>query len=94
MQDKVAFIFNNLSLMNMQQKSDDLIETLQSEGQELNTFSSWLAQYLVLKRASIEPNFHTLYASFLEVSLVYLSFVLWKDFNLINVMNYIDVFRA
>lgn len=68
MQDKVAFIFNNLSLMNMQQKSDDLIEVLQSEGQELNTFSSWLAQYLVLKRASIEPNFHTLYASFLEVS--------------------------
>lgn len=53
--------------MNMQQKSDDLIETLGSEGQEFNTFSCWLAQYLVLKRASIEPNFHSLYASFLEV---------------------------
>ena len=66
-QDKVAFIFNNLSLSNIQQKSDDLIETLESEGQDLNTFSCWLAQYLVLKRASIEPNFHTLYASFLEV---------------------------
>ena len=26
----------------------------------------WLAQYLVMKRASIEPNFHTLYANFLE----------------------------
>jgi hypothetical protein len=30
-----------------------------------------LAQYLVLKRASIEPNFHTLYASFLEVSFIF-----------------------
>merc|ERR1719402_1156084 len=27
----------------------------------------WLSQYLVMKRASIEPNFHTLYSSFLEV---------------------------
>ena len=54
--------------MNIQQKSDDLVETLESEGQDLTAFSSWLAQYLVLKRASIEPNFHTLYASFLEVS--------------------------
>lgn len=26
----------------------------------------WVAQYLVMKRASIEPNFHTLYANFVE----------------------------
>ena len=30
-------------------------------------FTPWLAQYLVMKRASIEPNFHTLYSNFLEV---------------------------
>ena len=26
----------------------------------------WVAQYLVMKRASIEPNFHTLYISFMD----------------------------
>ncbi len=26
----------------------------------------WVAQYLVMKRASIEPNFHTLYAQFID----------------------------
>lgn len=26
----------------------------------------WFAQYMVMKRASIEPNFHTLYANFLD----------------------------
>lgn len=56
----MAFIFNNLSLMNMNQKSSDLKEVL---GEDYN---GWLAQYLVMKRASIEPNFHTLYSSFLE----------------------------
>lgn len=27
----------------------------------------WMAQYLVMKRASIELNFHTLYSNFLDV---------------------------
>lgn len=26
----------------------------------------WVAQYLVMKRASIEPNFHSLYAGFIN----------------------------
>ena len=26
----------------------------------------WVGQYLVMKRASIEPNFHTLYAGFVN----------------------------
>ena len=29
-------------------------------------YYDWVAQYLVMKRASIEPNFHTLYMSFLD----------------------------
>ncbi len=28
---------------------------------------NWVAQYLVMKRASIEPNFHSLYIGFLDV---------------------------
>ena len=46
----------------MAQKRDDLTETLGDIGE----YVAWLAQYLVMKRASIEPNFHSLYASFLE----------------------------
>ncbi len=29
-------------------------------------FWPWVAQYLVMKRASIEPNFHHLYSNFLD----------------------------
>jgi len=62
LQDKVSFIFNNLSLINMEQKKTDLSDALGEE----HGYTAWLAQYLVMKRASIEPNFHTLYSSFLE----------------------------
>ena len=48
--------------MNMTQKKDDLVETLGDQ----DDYVLWLAKYLVMKRASIEPNFHTLYANFLE----------------------------
>ncbi|KAL5022887.1 hypothetical protein ScPMuIL_002042 [Solemya velum] len=60
LQDKVFFIFNNLSLANMNQKSDELKKEVTSE------YIMWVAQYLVMKRASIEPNFHTLYANFVD----------------------------
>ena len=63
-QDKVSFIFNNLSLMNLTAKMHNIREVLQIDSNEQH--SSWLGHYL-MKRASIEPNFHTLYASFLEV---------------------------
>ena len=68
-QDKVAFIFNNLSLMNMTQKGEELKDIISgsSTNNSIDEYSCWLAQYLVMKRASIEPNFHTLYSSFLEV---------------------------
>ena len=64
-QDKVSFIFNNLSLMNLTAKCQDMREVLKIGENEQH--AKWLSQYLVMKRASIEPNFHTLYSSFLEV---------------------------
>merc|ERR1719309_1642421 len=64
-QDKISFIFNNLSLMNLNQKCDDMKEVLKID--ENPAHAKWLAQYLVMKRASIEPNFHTLYSQFLVV---------------------------
>ncbi|XP_055890770.1 CCR4-NOT transcription complex subunit 1-like isoform X2 [Biomphalaria glabrata] len=60
-QDKVFFIFNNLSLANMNQKAEELKEVMGTD------YISWVAQYLVMKRASIEPNFHTLYSNFVDV---------------------------
>ncbi|CAG2115442.1 unnamed protein product, partial [Medioppia subpectinata] len=63
MQDKIAFIINNLSQLNLSHKTDEFKETIGNEEQ----YNDWIAQYLVVKRASIEPNFHALYANFIEM---------------------------
>ncbi|XP_076110950.1 CCR4-NOT transcription complex subunit 1-like isoform X1 [Mytilus galloprovincialis] len=60
-QDKIFFIFNNLSLANMNQKGEELKKEVSED------YMPWVGQYLVMKRASIEPNFHTLYAAFVDV---------------------------
>ncbi|XP_013184897.1 CCR4-NOT transcription complex subunit 1 isoform X2 [Amyelois transitella] len=60
-QDKTAFIFNNLSQLNLQTKCEELKEIITEE------YYPWLSQYLVMKRASIELNFHALYSNFLDV---------------------------
>lgn len=59
-QDKTAFIFNNLSQLNIPQKVEEIKEIMTKD------YWPWLAQYLVLKRASMEFNFHTLYFNFLD----------------------------
>ncbi|KAG8437274.1 hypothetical protein GDO86_008106 [Hymenochirus boettgeri] len=59
-QEKIAFIFNNLSQSNMTQKVEELKETVKEE------FMPWVSQYLVMKRVSIELNFHSLYSNFMD----------------------------
>ncbi|KAG7168806.1 CCR4-NOT transcription complex subunit 1-like 2, partial [Homarus americanus] len=59
-QDKVGFIFNNLAQVNLPQKCEELREVVGED------YWLWVAQYLVMKRASIENNFHTLYSLFLD----------------------------
>eukprot|EP00850_Spirogloea_muscicola_P015627 SM000121S26024 [mRNA] locus=s121:298001:312953:- [translate_table: standard] len=59
-QDKVAFIVNNISTMNLDQKAKELLDIVKE------AFYPWFAQYMVMKRASIEPNFHDLYVKFLD----------------------------
>ncbi|GAB0100187.1 CCR4-NOT transcription complex subunit 1 [Sergentomyia squamirostris] len=59
-QEKTAFIFNNLSQLNLQQKCEEIKEIMTKD------YWPWLSQYLVLKRASIEVNFHILYSNFLD----------------------------
>ena len=59
-QDKTAFIFNNLSQLNIPIKCEEIKDIM------IKDYWPWLAQYLVLKRASMEFNFHTLYFNFLD----------------------------
>lgn len=86
LQDKVFFIFNNLSQLNMQQKADELCEGVREE------YLPWVAQYLVMKRASIEPNFHSLYVAFLDVlrNVLLLRLTLKETFRNIKVLLRID----
>ncbi|KAG0608479.1 hypothetical protein M758_8G108900 [Ceratodon purpureus] len=59
-QDKIAFIMNNISITNLDQKAKECLEVLKEE------YHPWFAQYMVMKRASIEPNYHDLYIKFLD----------------------------
>lgn len=58
--DKVHFVVNNLSTQNM---ADKAAEVRQRIGRDQ---WGWFAVYLVVKRASIEPNFHHLYLGLLD----------------------------
>ena len=62
-QDKIAFIINNLSQLNLSHKTEEFKEAIGNDDQ----YNGWIAQYFVMKRASIEPNFHALYANFIEL---------------------------
>eukprot|EP00884_Botryococcus_braunii_P017999 jgi/Botrbrau1/4883/Bobra.0032s0038.1 len=59
-QDKVAFLMNNLAPNNVDAKVAEFRSLLGEE------YMAWFANYLVVKRAAQEPNFHTLYISFVN----------------------------
>ncbi|KAF3523583.1 hypothetical protein F2Q69_00048859 [Brassica cretica] len=59
-QDKISFIINNISIANIESKGKEFAEILCQQ------YYPWFAQYMVMKRASIEPNFHDLYLKFLD----------------------------
>ncbi|KAF9613129.1 hypothetical protein IFM89_005608 [Coptis chinensis] len=59
-QDKILFMINNISIANIEVKAKEFTEILKEE------YHPWFAQYMVMKRASIEPNFHDLYLKFLD----------------------------
>ena len=59
-QDKILFLINNLSEDNLDQKFVEMRALLH----ELHY--RWFSNYIVIKRASIEPNFHGLYIAFLN----------------------------
>ncbi|XP_014752689.1 CCR4-NOT transcription complex subunit 1 isoform X3 [Brachypodium distachyon] len=57
-QDKILFMINNISTSNLEAKANEFNQVLQEQ------YYPWFAQYMVMKRASIEPNFHELYLKF------------------------------
>lgn len=60
-QDKVFFIVNNLSLLNLKQKAEEFKELFGND----ESYYGWTAQYFSTKRAALEQNFQPLYANFL-----------------------------
>lgn len=58
--DRVQFLINNVSPSNVEQKAQELKEVLEPP------YFGWLGQYLVVKRISTQPNFHSVYLAFLE----------------------------
>ena len=58
--DKVHFVFNNLSVTNLDQKERDLMAALPEH------YIPWLCQYVVIKRAAQEQNYLSLYCQFVD----------------------------
>ncbi|KAI8372978.1 CCR4-Not complex component, Not1-domain-containing protein [Radiomyces spectabilis] len=59
-QDKILFIINNVAQNNLASKVSELKEVLDASAYQ------WFSNYLVVKRASIEPNYHQLYLLLLD----------------------------
>lgn len=59
-QDKIKFIFNNLSTATLDDKVNEMLEILEAE------YVRFFSIYLVVKRASSEANFHHIYLTMLE----------------------------
>ncbi|KAI8991615.1 CCR4-Not complex component, Not1-domain-containing protein [Mycotypha africana] len=59
-QDKILFIINNVALNNLEKKSEELKKNLKESAYQ------WFSKYLVVKRTSIEPNYHELYLLLLK----------------------------
>lgn len=59
-QDKIKFIFNNLSSATLDDKVEEMISILRPE------YQRFLSVYIVVKRASTESNFHYLYLIMLD----------------------------
>ncbi|CAO3593285.1 unnamed protein product [Absidia cylindrospora] len=60
-QDKILFIINNVAHNNLDTKLTELKDVLCTP-----SYYQWFSNYLVVKRASIEPNYHDLYLLLLD----------------------------
>ena len=59
-QEKILFVINNVTLSNVEAKVIELFDNLSIQ------HVRWFCNYIVVKRVSIEPNFHSTYSAFLS----------------------------
>jgi len=52
----------------------------------------WFSKYLVVKRASIEPNFHSLYISFIKFNKKKIVGVIMINIKIFTMFNSISIF--
>lgn len=62
--DKLGFLFNNISMSNVKDKTTEFKELL--KGEDGDKYTRWIADYIVMKRAGQENNFHPLYFVFMQ----------------------------
>ncbi len=60
--DRIHFIINNLSQKNLDQK----IEEMKQQVHWHPEYGMWISRYLVVKRVSAQPNFHSIYLQFID----------------------------
>ncbi|KAJ1938646.1 CCR4-NOT core subunit cdc39, partial [Linderina macrospora] len=58
--DKIQFAVNNLSQSNLEEKTKEVAKVLQPK------HYAWFSQDIIVKRASQEPNYHSLYQQFVD----------------------------
>lgn len=59
-QDRIHFIVNNMSISNLDAKIPEVRKLL------VDSYHAWMAQYLVVKRISTQPNYHAVFLVFIE----------------------------
>jgi CCR4-NOT transcription complex subunit 1 len=60
--DRIHFIINNVSQNNLSAKVGEMRTQIRGHQE----YHSWIANYLVVKRISTQPNFHSLYLQFID----------------------------
>lgn len=85
--DKVLFIVNNMASNNLQGKTKELVSILEKK------YYEWFAAYIVGQRAKLEPNYHSLYISMLQIfgsRFLELYFVKVTYFQIVKLINIPD----
>ena len=72
-QDRIGFLINNLSNSNLSQKAGELKGYLTEE------YWLWFCNYMVVKRAAQEQNYHLLYVNLLQNLQVAVHFLLYQS---------------
>jgi len=85
-EEKVRFIFNNITLPNLDVKVREMLALVTSD------FFPWLAQYIVVKRVALEQNYQQMYQAMLERvnSSVLDKLVLQETYSNVKILLYSD----